>query len=45
MSGERVLLAWELGGNLGHVARMLALADQIEQAGDEPVWALPAHAM
>ena len=45
MSGERVLLAWELGGNLGHLARMLALAEQIEQAGDEPVWALPAHAM
>lgn len=45
MSGRRVLLAWELGGNLGHLARLLAVAKELEAAGDEPVWALPANAM
>jgi len=29
----RVLLAWELGGNLGHVARLLPLAGALERRG------------
>lgn len=40
--GQRVLMAWEHGRNLGHVARLTAVAQQFEQAGAEIVWALPA---
>lgn len=35
-------MAWEHGRNLGHVARLTAVAQQFEQAGAEIVWALPA---
>ena len=38
----RVLIAWEHGRNLGHVSRLLALAEEIRAQGAEAVWALPA---
>ncbi len=41
----RVLLAWELGQNLGHLARLLAVARVLHQAGAELIWALPEHAL
>ncbi len=36
-----VLLAWEHGRNLGHIGRLLATAQGIEQQGLRPVWAVP----
>ena len=36
----RVLLAWELGANLGHVAIMLALAKELRERGHQAVFAL-----
>jgi UDP:flavonoid glycosyltransferase YjiC (YdhE family) len=39
-AGARVLLAWELGGNLGHVTAMLALAKELRERGHRPVFAL-----
>ena len=36
---ERVLLAWEMGGGLGHTRRLLALADALAVQGYEPVLA------
>jgi UDP:flavonoid glycosyltransferase YjiC (YdhE family) len=30
--GARILFAWELGGNLGHIAPMLALAKELRAA-------------
>jgi UDP:flavonoid glycosyltransferase YjiC (YdhE family) len=38
----KVLLAWEHGRNLGHAARLRAVADTLLEAGVEPVWALPS---
>lgn len=40
--GQRVLMAWEHGRNLGHMARLTAIAQQFELAGAQIVWALPA---
>ena len=36
----RVLLAWELGGNRGHVAKLGQLARALRDLGHEPVFAL-----
>lgn len=36
----RALLAWELGDGFGHVGRLLALAERLEQEGFAPVFAL-----
>ena len=36
----RVLLCWELGGNFGHLARLLALAVALRERGHEPVFAV-----
>lgn len=36
-----VLLAWEHGRNLGHIGRLLAAAQAIEQQDARPVWAIP----
>lgn len=41
LRAERVLLAWEHGRNLGHVARLSATARLFEQGGARVVWALP----
>ena len=38
----RVLIAWEHGRNLGHVSRLLALAEEIRAQRAEVIWALPA---
>ncbi len=40
MIGERVLFAWELGGNLGHVVPMLALAKALRERGHRCVFAM-----
>lgn len=40
---QRILMAWEHGRNLGHVARLTAVAQHFEQAGAGIVWALPAR--
>lgn len=40
-TGQRILLAWEHGRNLGHISRLLAVARLIEAQGGEPVWVLP----
>lgn len=37
---SRVLFAWELGANLGHIATMLALAKELRARGHRPVFAL-----
>lgn len=37
---QRILIAWELGGNLGHRARCLALARALDARDIEPVLAL-----
>lgn len=37
----RVLLAWQHGANLGHVARLGALGRHVAELGAEPVWAVP----
>jgi len=36
----RVLIAWEFGRNLGHIARDLPLARACRDAGHEVVWAV-----
>jgi UDP:flavonoid glycosyltransferase YjiC (YdhE family) len=38
---SRILFAWELGGNLGHLTRMLALARPLRARGHEVSFALP----
>lgn len=43
--GQRILLAWEHGRNLGHITRLLTVAKLIEEQGCEPVWALPPDFM
>jgi hypothetical protein len=37
----RILVAWEFGRNLGHIARDLPLARAARDAGHEVLWALP----
>jgi UDP:flavonoid glycosyltransferase YjiC (YdhE family) len=37
----RILIAWEFGRNLGHIARDLPLARAARDAGHEVLWALP----
>jgi len=44
-NGQRILLAWEQGRNLGHISRLLAIARLIESQGSEPVFALPPEFM
>jgi hypothetical protein len=41
----RVLLAWELGQNLGHLARLLTVAQVLNEAGAELIWAVPEQAL
>jgi hypothetical protein len=41
----RVLLAWELGQNLGHLARLLTVAQVLNDAGAELIWAVPEQAL
>jgi Erythromycin biosynthesis protein CIII-like, C-terminal domain len=36
----RILLAWELGGDYGHLMRFLTLARELQRRGHEPVFAL-----
>jgi hypothetical protein len=36
----RILLAWELGGDYGHLMRFLTLARELSRRGHEPVFAL-----
>lgn len=38
----RVLIAWQYGHNLGHLARLLAVADALRQSGAEVAWAIAA---
>lgn len=37
---SRILLAWELGGNFGHLSRLLPLARLLCQHGHEPIFAV-----
>ena len=37
----RILIAWEFGRNLGHIARDLPLARACRDAGHEVIWAVP----
>ena len=37
----RILIGWEFGRNLGHIARALPLARACRDAGHEVVWAVP----
>lgn len=43
MSG--ILLAWELGGGLGHLGRLLALARELAALGRAPILACPASTL
>ena len=36
---KRILLAWEMGGGLGHTRRLLVLADALKAKGYEPILA------
>ena len=38
MTVRRVLIAWELGGHLGHLARLLPVATQLRQQGVSVLW-------
>lgn len=38
----RVLIAWQYGHNLGHLARLLAVADALRLSGAEVSWAIAA---
>lgn len=38
MTVSRVLIAWELGGHLGHLARLLPIADQLRHQGVSVLW-------
>ncbi|MFX1679013.1 hypothetical protein PV762_07250 [Mitsuaria sp. CC2] len=40
---KRIALAWEQGGNQGHLVRLRRLCDELERAGAAPVWALAPH--
>lgn len=40
-----ILLAWELGKNLGHIGRLLKLAAMLQENGSQPVLALPKHSL
>ena len=37
---SRILLAWELGGNLGHVGGFIPLAQELRRRGHEPILVL-----
>ena len=37
---SRILLAWELGGNYGHLSKLLPLARLLRQRGHEPLFAV-----
>ena len=37
---SRILMAWELGANFGHVARLAPIAEQLRAAGHEVVFAV-----
>jgi len=39
--GPNILLAWEHGRNLGHLARLSAIARLVQAQGAQPVWAVP----
>jgi UDP:flavonoid glycosyltransferase YjiC (YdhE family) len=45
MTRPRVMLAWELGANLGHLYRLSRIAAVLRAQGAEPVWVVPPHAM
>jgi len=36
----RILFAWELGGDYGHLARLNAVAREVKRRGHEPVFAI-----
>ncbi len=38
MAARRVLIAWELGGHLGHLARLLPIATQLRSQGVAVLW-------
>lgn len=40
-----ILLAWELGKNLGHIGRLLKLASMVQEQGYQPVLALPHNSL
>lgn len=40
MSRPRILLAWELGGGLGHLAPLRVLAEHLRERGWDCVWAV-----
>ena len=40
---SRILLCWELGGNLGHLMRLLPVARGLRLRGHEVIWALPGN--
>lgn len=37
---SRILFAWELGGNYGHISKLLPLARLLRQRGHEPIFAV-----
>jgi UDP:flavonoid glycosyltransferase YjiC (YdhE family) len=39
----KILLGWELGAGQGHIQRLVALAQQLEAVGHEPVFALKSY--
>ena len=42
MNPMRVLIAWQYGHNLGHLTRLLAVADAMRLSGAEVAWAIAA---
>jgi hypothetical protein len=45
MGRQRVILAWEHGGNLGHLSRLSNIATVLRRQGVEPIWVVPPHAL
>lgn len=40
MASRRILIAWELGGHLGHLGRLLPVAEQLRIQGNIVLWAV-----
>jgi UDP:flavonoid glycosyltransferase YjiC (YdhE family) len=38
---KKILIVWELGGNLGHLARLLPIAQKLSRDGHQVVFAMP----
>jgi len=45
MTATTIVLAWELGKNLGHISRLLKVAAMVHEHGFQPVLVLPKSSL